>query len=41
MSDSELAAWEREHMRMLTETAPEEFCIKHYAAYAELTAVNG
>ncbi len=41
MSDSELAEWEREHMRMLTETAPEEFCIKHYAAYAELTAVNG
>ena len=41
MSDSELAEWEREHMRMLTETAPEEFCIKHYATYAELTAVNG
>lgn len=36
MSESELAEWEREHMRMLTETAPEEFCVKHYAAYAEL-----
>lgn len=36
MSDSELAEWEREHMRMLTETAPEEFRVKHYAAYAEL-----
>lgn len=41
MSESELAEWEHDHMRMLTETAPEEFCVKHYAAYAELISVDG
>lgn len=40
MSESELAEWEREHMQMLTETAPEEFFVKHYAACAELKATD-
>ena len=29
-------AWEREHLKMLAESAPEEFDILHYAASAEL-----
>ncbi len=36
LSESETAAWEAEHIRLLTEIAPEEFDIRHYAAIAEL-----
>ena len=36
LSKEELQAWESEHLKMLSETAPEEFDIKHYAALAEL-----
>ena len=36
LSESEIAQWEREHMAMLNETAPEKFEVKHYAAIAEL-----
>lgn len=36
LSEKEIADWEREHIKMLEEIAPEEFCIKHYAALAEL-----
>lgn len=32
----ELKKWEQEHLKMLAETAPEEFDVKHYAAVAEL-----
>lgn len=36
LSESEKAAWEEEHLRLLRETVPEEFDIRHYAALAEL-----
>lgn len=36
LSDAEVAAWEREHLQMLTRTAPETFEVLHYAALAEL-----
>ena len=38
LSKDELKEWEAEHMKMLSETAPEEFDVKHYAALAELQA---
>lgn len=36
LSEDELQAWETEHKRLLSEIAPEEFDVKHYAALAEL-----
>ena len=36
LSGEELASWEREHWRMLSERAPESFNILHYAAIAVL-----
>lgn len=36
LSKDELKAWECEHLKMLSEIAPEEFDIKHYAALVEL-----
>ena len=36
LSKEELQAWESEHIKMLSEIAPEEFDIKHYAALVEL-----
>lgn len=36
LSETELSAWEGEHQKLLTEIAPEEFAVKHYAALAEL-----
>lgn len=36
LSKEELKEWETEHLKMLSETAPEEFDIKHYAALVEL-----
>ncbi len=36
MSGEKTALWEREHLKMLAEKAPEEFNIKHYAAMAVL-----
>lgn len=36
LSQKEIAQWEREHLKLLAEIAPEEFKIKHYAAIAEL-----
>ena len=38
LSKEELKEWETEHLKMLSETAPEEFDIKHYAALAVLQA---
>lgn len=37
LSEPELHSWEQEHQRMLSQIAPEEFDILHYAALAELT----
>ena len=36
LSGEELKAWEMEHWKLLSEIAPEEFDVKHYAAFAEL-----
>ena len=36
LAPDELAAWEAEHRKMLSETAPLEFDVLHYAAWAEL-----
>ena len=36
LAENEIAAWEDEHMRLLSETAPPEFDILHYAAMAVL-----
>lgn len=38
LSKEELEKWEFEHMKMLSEIAPEEFDVKHYAALVELQA---
>lgn len=38
LSKSEIESWEREHKKMLAETAPTEFDILHYAAIAVLRA---
>lgn len=36
LSEDEIFEWEAEHLKLLKEIAPEEFDIKHYAAFAEL-----
>lgn len=36
LSESEIASWEQEHIKLLKEIAPYEFDILHYAAIAEL-----
>lgn len=36
LTETEIAAWEQEHRKMLSETAPAEFDVLHYAAIAEL-----
>lgn len=38
LSESELFAWEQEHIRLLLEIAPDEFDVLHYGAIAELKA---
>lgn len=38
LSGEELKTWEAEHWKLLSEIAPEEFDVKHYAAFAELKA---
>ena len=37
LTESEIAAWEKEHLAMLSEVAPDEFDVLHYAAFAELS----
>lgn len=37
LSPEKIAAWEKEHLEMLSAIAPEQFTIRHYAAIAELT----
>lgn len=36
LTDEEISEWEKEHIALLSEIAPEEFEVKHYAAMAEL-----
>lgn len=36
MSSEALAAWDKEHMEMLENSAPESFVVKHYISLAEL-----
>ncbi len=36
LSEEEINAWEQEHRKLLSEIAPEEFDVLHYAAIAEL-----
>ena len=36
LTPEEIENWEREHLRMLRENAPEEFDVLHFAAMAEL-----
>ena len=36
LSEKEIKEWEREHMRLLSEIAPDEFDVLHYGAMAEL-----
>lgn len=39
LSDEEIAEWEREHLKLLSDIAPEKFNITHYAAIAELEKI--
>ena len=41
LPEEKIKAWEREHLKLLSETAPEEFDILHYAAAAELRKREG
>jgi len=36
LSDDEIKRWENEHIRLISEIAPQEFEVRHYAAIAEL-----
>ena len=36
LTPEEIENWERKHLRMLRENAPEEFDVLHFAAMAEL-----
>ncbi len=36
LAETEIAAWEQEHLDLLEKAAPAEFDIQHYAAIAEL-----
>lgn len=38
LTENEIIAWENEHLQLLSEIAPKEFDILHYAAIAELRA---
>ena len=39
LSEDEVNAWEQEHLKLLSEIAPEEFDVLHYAAIAELKKI--
>ena len=36
MDENNLKLWDKEHMEMLQNNAPEKFDVKHYISYAEL-----
>ncbi|MDE6425078.1 MAG: methyltransferase domain-containing protein [Ruminococcus sp.] len=40
LTESEISAWECEHINLLSEIAPENFEVQHYAAIAELKAIK-
>lgn len=40
LTEQEMISWEREHIRLLAEIAPEEFTILHYGAMAELRVIK-
>ena len=40
LSEQEIASWEKEHLKLLSEIAPDEFDILHYAAFAELRSLK-
>lgn len=40
LTETEILSWEREHIRLLAEIAPEEFTVLHYGAMAELKSVK-
>ncbi len=40
LSEEEINAWEKEHMKLLSEIAPSEFDILHYGAVAELKVIK-
>lgn len=40
LTEREIADWEREHIKLLAEIAPDEFDILHYGAIAELKAIK-
>ncbi|MDE6672410.1 MAG: class I SAM-dependent methyltransferase [Ruminococcus sp.] len=40
LTESEISAWESEHMNLLSEIAPDSFEIKHYVALAELKKIK-
>lgn len=40
LTKEEITAWEQEHLKLLTDKAPEEFDILHYAAMAELRVIK-
>ena len=39
LSEDEINAWEQEHTKLLSEIAPDEFDVYHYAAIAELKKI--
>lgn len=40
LTEQEISAWEKEHIKLLIEIAPAEFDILHYAAIAELRVIK-
>jgi len=40
LSSSEIEQWENEHMKLLSEMAPESFNVLHYAAFVELKRLD-
>ena len=39
LSEEEIKKWEQEHIKLLSEIAPDEFDVLHYAAIAELKKI--
>ena len=40
MTGDTLEAWDKEHMEMLENNAPENFMVKHYISIAELEVLK-
>ena len=36
LSEADIEAWDKEHMQMMMENAPENFTVKHYVSIADL-----